>query len=107
MHGDGAETEKPRKKSYIAEKEREETSKVNKVYEKSFHAVYWLLKEEIAMVKFKSILNLLESIGVKDIELFDTRSSHIVRENGHYAVRFAERKASQQYKKGRNIHFTY
>ena len=32
------------------------------------------------MVKFKLILTLLESVGVEDIELFDTRSSHIVRE---------------------------
>ena len=61
-------------------KEREEASKVNKVYEKIFHAVYWLAKEEIDVVKFKSILILLESVGVEDIELFDTRSSHIVRE---------------------------
>ena len=32
------------------------------------------------MVKFKSILTLLEFVGVEDIELFDTRSSQIVRE---------------------------
>ena len=32
------------------------------------------------MVKFKLILTLLESVGVEDIELFDMRSSHIVRE---------------------------
>ena len=32
------------------------------------------------MVKFKSILILLESVGVEDTELFDTHSSHIVRE---------------------------
>ena len=61
-------------------KKREETSKIKKVYEKIFHAVYWLAKEEIAVVIFKLILTLLESVGVEDMELFDTRSSHIVRE---------------------------
>ena len=46
MHGDGVGTEKLRK-SYFVEKEREEASKVNKAYEKVFHAAYWLAKEEI------------------------------------------------------------
>ena len=53
MHGDGVETEKLKSKSYFVEKEREEASKINKVYEKIFHAVYWLAKEEIIVVKFK------------------------------------------------------
>ena len=38
------------------------------------------MKEEIAMAKFKSILILLESVGVEDIKLFDMHSSHILRE---------------------------
>ena len=80
MYVDGIGTEKVKRKSYFAEKEREEASKVNKVYKNIFYAVYWLVKEEIAVVKFKSILILLETVGVEDIELFDTRSSHIVRE---------------------------
>ena len=80
MHGDGVETEKRKRKSYFVEKEREEASKINKVYENIFHAVYWLAKEEIVVVKFKSILTLLESVRIEDIGLFDTRSSHIVRE---------------------------
>ena len=80
MYVDGVGTEKVKRKSYFAEKEREEASKVNKVYKNIFYAVYWLVKEEIAVVKFKSILILLETVGVEDIELFDTRSSHIVRE---------------------------
>ena len=42
--------------------------------------MYWLAKIETAVVKLKSILTLLEFVGVEDIELFDTRSSHIVRE---------------------------
>ena len=67
MYGDGAETEKPKRKSYFVEKEREEASKVNKVYGKIFHAVYWLAKEEFAVVKFKSIFTLLKSVGVEDI----------------------------------------
>ena len=32
------------------------------------------------MIKFKSILTLLESVGVEDIEIYETCSSHIVRE---------------------------
>ena len=77
MHGDGEETEKLKRKSYFVEKEREEASKANKIYEKIFHTVYWLAKAEIAAVKFTLILILLESVGVKDIELFDMHSSHI------------------------------
>ena len=72
-------SEKRKRKSYFVEKERDEASQVNKIYEKIFHAVYWLAKEEIVVVKFKLILTLLESVGVEYIELFDTRSSHIVR----------------------------
>ena len=40
MPGDGAETEKLKMTSYFVEKEREEASKVNEVYENIFHAVY-------------------------------------------------------------------
>ena len=58
MHVDGVETERLTRTSYFVEKEREEASKVSKVYEKIFHAVYWFAKEKIAMVKFK-ILNYL------------------------------------------------
>ena len=72
-------SEKRKRKSYFVEKERDEASQVNKIYEKIFHAVYWLAKEEIVVVKFKLILTLLESVGVEYIELFDTRSSHIGR----------------------------
>ena len=80
MHDDGVGTEKCKRKSYFVEKEREEASNVNKVYDKIFYAAYWLVKEEIVVVKFKLILILLESVGVKGIELFDVHSSHIVRE---------------------------
>ena len=44
MHGDEAETEKLQGKSYFVEKEKEGATKVNKVYEKIFHAVHWLAK---------------------------------------------------------------
>ena len=42
--------------------------------------MYWLAIEEIAVVKFKSIVTLLGSDGVENIGLFDTCSSHIVTE---------------------------
>ena len=76
-HGHGVESEELKRKSYFVEKERE---KWYKVYEKIFHAAHWLAKEEIGVIKFKSILTLLESVGVEDIEIYETCSSHIVRE---------------------------
>ena len=38
------------------------------------------MKEETTVVKLKSILTLLESVEVEDIELSGMRYSHIVRE---------------------------
>ena len=38
------------------------------------------MKEEITVVKLKSILTLLESVEVEDIELFGMHYSHIVTE---------------------------
>ena len=38
------------------------------------------MKEEITVVKLKSILTLLESVEVEDIGLFGMHYSHIVRE---------------------------
>ncbi|CAG2212072.1 unnamed protein product [Mytilus edulis] len=47
---------------------------------KAFEAVYWVMKEEIANLKIKSLLNLLERLGIEDMKYFQHRSQAALRE---------------------------
>ena len=48
--------------------------------EKSFTAVYWIAKEEITNVKLVSLLQLLENLGVSELNYLSQRSRPAVRE---------------------------
>lgn len=77
MHGIAVTTKKM-KAAYFLEKERKIDGEINVVYEKIIRPMYWLAKEDNAVSKFLSLLNLLESIGCEDLSLFETRSSYIL-----------------------------
>ncbi|VDI71617.1 Hypothetical predicted protein [Mytilus galloprovincialis] len=47
---------------------------------KAFEAVYLVMKEEIANLKIKSLLNLLERLGIEDMKYFQHRSQAALRE---------------------------
>ncbi|CAG2194290.1 unnamed protein product [Mytilus edulis] len=47
---------------------------------KAFEAVYWVMKEEIANLKIKSLLNSLERLGIEDMKYFQHRSQAALRE---------------------------
>ena len=79
MHNAAVTTEKIKKGSYFIQEEQSKEKRVNDVYEKIFSVVYWLSKEEIALSKFNSLLQLLESLGLDDIKDFTTRSPFVVR----------------------------
>ena len=51
----------------------------NDVYFNIFSSLYWLAKEEIPTSKMTSLLTLLENMGVREIEYFETRSEHVLR----------------------------
>ncbi len=48
--------------------------------EKAFDALYWLLKEEVANMKFAGLLQLMERVGNEDMRLFNHRSHPSVQE---------------------------
>ena len=48
--------------------------------QKAFQVIYWMMKEEIANVKFEGLLQLTERLGVCDMRLFGHRSHPSVQE---------------------------
>ena len=80
MHQEAVQSLKRHKTSYF-DKEQVKTvnSLKNEVYYKVFHSLYWLAKEEIASVKCKSLLTLLEKMGVEELKYFETRSEPVLR----------------------------
>ena len=48
--------------------------------QKAFEVVYWIMKEEIANIKFEGLLQLIERLGVSDMRLFNHRSHPSVQE---------------------------
>ena len=48
--------------------------------QKAFQVIYWMMKEEIANVKFEGLLQLTERLGVSDMRLFGHRSHPSVQE---------------------------
>ena len=72
-------SEQLKQKSYFTVKEKEINKNIDKSYLAVFKALYWITKEEVANLKSKSLLSLLEELGVKEIESFSTRSEKILR----------------------------
>ena len=58
--------------------EKKETE--NEVNEKVFHAIYYLIQEEISNTKLNSLLNLMESLGINHLKYFQHRSNPSIRE---------------------------
>ena len=79
MHGQAVKSEQLKQKSYFTVKEKEINKNIDKSYLAVFKALYWITKEEVANLKSKSLLSLLEELGVKEIESFSTRSEKILR----------------------------
>ena len=50
----------------------------NEVYFKVFKPLCWLAKQEIASNKITSLLELIEKMGVDDLEYFQTRSESVL-----------------------------
>ena len=73
-------SEQLKQKSYFTVKEKEINKNIDKSYLAVFKALYWITKEEVANLKSKSLLSLLEELGVKEIESFSTRSEKTLRE---------------------------
>ena len=79
MHGQAVKSEQLKQKSYFTVKEKEINKNIDKSYLAVFKALYWITKEEVANLKSKSLLSLLEELGVKEIESFSTRSEKTLR----------------------------
>ena len=77
MHGKAVKSEQLKQKSYFTIKEKEINKNIDKSDLAVFKALYWITKE--ANLKSKSLLSLLEELGVKEIESFSTRSEKILR----------------------------
>ena len=54
-------------------KEKEEEYLLYKSNEKVFTALYWLCKQEITQRRLKTLLEMLESLGVKEMKQFRKR----------------------------------
>ncbi|KAL9977206.1 hypothetical protein ACROYT_G014585 [Oculina patagonica] len=48
--------------------------------QRAFQVIYWMMKEEIANMKFEGLLQLVERLGVSDMRIFDHRSHPSVQE---------------------------
>ena len=79
MHGQAVKSEQLKQKSYFTVKEKEINKNIDKSYLAVFKALYWITKEEVANLKSKSLLSLLEELGVKETESFSTRPEKILR----------------------------
>ena len=77
MHGQAVKSEQLKQKSYFTIKEKEINKNIDKSDLAVFKALYWITKE--ANLKSKSLLSLLEELGVKEIKSFSTRSEKILR----------------------------
>lgn len=80
MHSDAVTSELLKYKSVFVKQKKEEEQNINIVYEKVFRSLYWIGKEEIATSKMKSLLTLLEKLGVEDIKQFRSRSEQVLRQ---------------------------
>ena len=74
VHRQAVKSEQLKQKSYFTVKEKEINKNIDKSYLAVFKALYWITKEEVANLKSKSLLSLLEELGVNEIESFSTRS---------------------------------
>ena len=79
MHRQTVKSEQLKQKSYFNVEEKEINKNTDKSYLAVFKALYWITKEEVANLKSKSLLSLLEELGVKEIKSFSTRSEKILR----------------------------
>ena len=85
-HGDSKKHDQCRKAELLSRSStfqrdldrREEVE--HSLIQKAFQVIYWMMKEEIANVKFEGLLQLTERLGVCDMRLFDHRSHPSVQE---------------------------
>ena len=69
-----------RKTSYYDVEENKKVNTLkNDVYFKVFQSLYWLAKEEMPSTKIRSLLTLVEKLGVNDIKHFETPSEPVLR----------------------------
>ena len=79
MHSLAASKEKDKSKSYFMNENKRKEQKLSSNYMKVFQILYWICKEEVAVVKTVSLLNLIEKLGVTELKDFETRSSGTIQ----------------------------
>ena len=79
MHSSAASKEKDKSKSYFMNENKRKEHKLSSNYMKVFQILYWICKEEVAVVKTVSLLNLIEKLGVTELKDFETRSSGTIQ----------------------------
>ena len=79
MHSLAASKEKDKSKSYFMNENKRKEHKLSSNYMKVFQILYWICKEEVAVVKTVSLLNLIEKLGVTELKDFETRSSGTIQ----------------------------
>ena len=79
MHSLAASKEKDKSKSYFMNENKRKEHKLSSNYMKVFQILYWICKEEVAIVKTVSLLNLIEKLGVTELKDFETRSSGTIQ----------------------------
>ena len=84
MHKDAVATKLANHGSYFVEKEKEEENLPYTSNKNVFTALYLLCKLETAQSKLKSLLEMLESLGVKEMKQFRKCSSTVNRYITYY-----------------------
>ena len=79
MHSLAADKEKQKSKSYFVKEDQRKEKVMNSVYHKVFASLYWLCKEQIAVSKAVSLLELTEQLGLKEITEFKTHCPAVIR----------------------------
>ena len=80
MHQEAVRAYKRQKSSYFdREEEKQMKSLKNDVNFKKISSLYWLAKEEMPTSHMRSLLILLENMGVHEIKYFETRSEPVLR----------------------------
>ena len=72
MHSLAASKEKDKNKSYFVKENKHKEHKLSSNYMKVFWVLYWICKEEVAVVKTVLLLNLIEKLGVTELKDFET-----------------------------------
>ena len=71
MHSLVASKEKDKSKSYFVKENKQKEHKSFSNCMKVFQALYWIYKEDIAVVKAAPLLNLIEKLGFTELKNFE------------------------------------